>query len=91
MVKKIKSARLYICGLCLYETYLNKKFVNDEYLMPGYHCYNDYLQYQTYDITDQLEIGSNELEIILGNGWYIGRLGYEGGFRDIWKRISYYF
>lgn len=59
--------------------------------MPGYHCYNDYLQYQTYDITDQLEIGSNELEIILGNGWYIGRLGYEGGFRDIWKRISYYF
>lgn len=86
LVKKIKSARLYICGLGLYEAYLNKKFVNDEYLMPGYHCYNDYLQYQTYDITDQLEIGSNELEIILGNGWYKGRLGYEGGFRDIYGK-----
>lgn len=51
--------------------------------MPGFHCYNDYLQYQTYDVTSYLKRGDNLLSVYLGNGWYRGRLGYEGGFEKI--------
>lgn len=81
--KAVKKARLYICGLGVYEAYLNGQFVNNEYLMPGFHCYNDYLQYQTYDVTLNLVSGENHLNVYLGNGWYRGRLGYEGGFTKI--------
>jgi alpha-L-rhamnosidase len=35
------------------------------------------LQYQTYDITDQLT-DHNRIEFTVGNGWYKGTLGYHG-------------
>lgn len=49
--------------------------------MPGFHCYNEYLQYQTYDVTSYLKRGDNLLSVYLGDGWHRGRLGYEGGFK----------
>ena len=81
---KVKSAYLSICGLGLYEAYLNNEFVNNEYLMPGYHSYDTHLQYQTYDLKDQLIEGNNELKVFLGNGWYKGRLGFDGGFYKLY-------
>ncbi|WP_052466515.1 alpha-L-rhamnosidase [Beduini massiliensis] len=84
LTKKVCKARLYICGLGLYEAYLNGQFVNGEYLMPGFHSYDDYLQYQTYDVTHQLQTGDNHLEVALGNGWYKGRMGFDGGYTKIY-------
>ena len=34
------------------------------------------LRYQTYDVTDLVREGDNELEVLLGNGWFRGRLGW---------------
>ena len=34
--EQIKQARAYVCGLGLYEFYLNGEKVGDEYLTPGY-------------------------------------------------------
>ena len=84
LTKKVHQARLYICGLGLYEAYLNHEFVNDEYLMPGFHSYDDYLQYQTYDVTHRLQDGENRIEVALGNGWYKGRMGFDGGYTNIY-------
>ena len=74
--KKVTSARLYICGLGLYEAYLNGEKIGDEYLAPSYNDYNLWLQYQTYDVTAQLRQGGNCLGVMLGNGWYKGRFGF---------------
>lgn len=75
---KVLSARLYITGLGLYEAFLNGKRIGDDLLTP--HCTDYHLRIQadTYDITEALA-EDNLLEISLGNGWYKGRLGYEGG------------
>lgn len=81
---KVKNAYLSICGLGLYEAYLNDQFVNNEYLMPGYHSYDTHLQYQTYDLKNQLTEGNNEFKVLLGNGWYKGRLGFDGGFYNLY-------
>ena len=78
--KKVKTARLYICGLGLYEAYLNNKKIGDELLAPLYSDYRVEYQYQTYDITDMLE-EKNNIDIWMGNGWYKGRFGL-GGFRE---------
>ena len=82
--KPVKQARIYICGLGVYEAYLNDSFVNQEYLMPGYHSYDTYLQYQTYDITSTLQQGENTLEVMLADGWYKGRLVFDGGFKELY-------
>ena len=74
---QVKSARLYICGLGLYEAYVNGQKAGDEYLAPFCNNYDAWLQYQTYDVTDLLA-EENELSVLLGVGWYMGRFGFQG-------------
>ena len=70
--KKIISARAYICGLGLYELYVNGKKAGDEYLTPNFNAYNKWIQYQTYDLTGSIKNGDNTVEVLLGNGQYKG-------------------
>ncbi|MCM1234563.1 MAG: glycoside hydrolase family 78 protein, partial [Ruminococcus flavefaciens] len=42
---------------------------------PGYTHYESYVQYQTYDVSALLNAGENTLDIIVANGWWLGRLG----------------
>ena len=75
--EKVKSARLYICGLGAYEAYLNGERIEEEYLAPGLYDYTKEYQYQTQDITHMIH-GDNEICVTLGKGWYMGRFGLEG-------------
>lgn len=70
------KSRLYICGLGLYEVYINGEKVGDEFLTPYFTDYRFWLQYQTYDATDYLKQGQNTIVVMMGEGWYKGRLGY---------------
>lgn len=78
------AARAYVCGLGLYQFELNGKKVGDEYFTPYCNAYDQWIQYQTFDITDQLVQGANAVSVMLGNGWYKGRYGANGGSRDFY-------
>lgn len=82
--EKPSEGRLYICGLGVYEVYINGKKAGDEYLAPGYHSYDLHLQAQTYDVSELLIAGENEIQIWTGAGWYKGRLGFDGGFTNLY-------
>ena len=103
--KPVSRARLYICGLGLYEayytkqgqlpitecgvkdalsagnegivsdTYFNGTRIGEEYLTPYSNDYNQWVQYQTYDVTEQIQ-EAGKLSVLLGNGWYKGRFGF---------------
>ncbi len=78
--KKVVNARLYISGLGVYEAYLNKQKIGDEFLAPGVTAYDKLIQIQTYDVTKMLkEKSQQELLISLGDGWYKGNFGFDGG------------
>lgn len=74
--KQVTAARLYICGLGLYEATWNGEKIGDELLTPYSNNYNVWLQYQTYDVTKQLQT-NGILSVLLGNGWYKGRFGFD--------------
>ena len=88
--KEVKSARLYICGLGLYEASYNGKRIGEEYLTPYCNDYNEWVQYQTFDVTELLK-EPGDLSVFLGNGWYKGRFGFDSGnggagfYGDEWK------
>ena len=69
--KEIKYAELNVTALGVYEVTLNGRRVSDYVLAPGWTTYHKRLQYQTYDITDQLK-ADNQLKITVGKGWYRG-------------------
>jgi alpha-L-rhamnosidase len=74
----VVRARLYATAHGLYTAHLNGRRVGDQQLAPGWTAYRHRLRYQTYDVTDLLQAGPNRLELLLGNGWYRGRLGFQG-------------
>ncbi|MBN2244753.1 MAG: glycoside hydrolase family 78 protein [Candidatus Aminicenantes bacterium] len=76
--REVNSARLYVSALGLYEIELNGKKVGDQVFTPGWTSYDLRLQYQTYDVTTNLQSGLNALGAILGDGWYRGYLGFSG-------------
>ena len=84
--KKVKDARIYVSGLGLYEAYLNGEKIGEDLLDPFCNDYSKQIQYQTYDVTSVLG-EENVLEIMTGNGWYKGRLGYEGDFEYYGNRF----
>ena len=78
-------ARLRATAQGVYQAELNGESVGDQVLAPGYESYQRALSYQTYDVTDQIVPGSNTLGLMLGDGWFAGRislLGRSGQYGD---------
>jgi alpha-L-rhamnosidase len=82
----IRSARLYITSLGLYEAEINGNRVGDHVFSPGWTVYDERLRYQTFDVTKMLIEGRNAIGAVLGDGWFRGRIGFGGGRRNIYGR-----
>ncbi|KAJ3958447.1 hypothetical protein N0V92_004963 [Colletotrichum tropicale] len=83
---RVAQARLYITAQGVYEAEINGRRVGDYFLAPGWTSYDGRLQYQTYDVTDlfTFNIPENCIGVRVAEGWFSGRIGFEGGHRNIW-------
>ena len=66
--KEIKRATAYICGLGLFELYINGQRIGDQVLTPALSEYPKRSFYMTFDVTKELLEGKNAVGVILGNG-----------------------
>lgn len=80
----VRSARLYVSAHGLYEVEINGRRVGDDALSPGWTVYGERLRYYTYDVTDHLRAGANAIGSWLADGWYRGRLGFHGGYPNLY-------
>lgn len=86
LLKPVKTARAYFCGLGFGELWLNGHKVGDEVLSPNQTDYDQRplrkllypfddattkrVLYVAHDVTRLLRPGANAIGAILGNGWY---------------------
>ncbi|WGX94805.1 alpha-L-rhamnosidase [Nocardioides sp. L-11A] len=71
-------ARVYATALGIYRMWVNGTEVTaDALLRPGWTDYDTRVLHQTYDATDLLVEGTNTIAVLLGRGWYAGRLGLQ--------------
>ena len=70
----MQSARLYICGLGIFEATINGQKAGNDLLAPFINDYEEHYQYCTYDVTNLLK-ERNEISVLLGDGWYRGHFG----------------
>ncbi|MGW6719635.1 family 78 glycoside hydrolase catalytic domain [Streptomyces sp. NPDC054995] len=82
--RPVHRARLYVSAHGLYEVEINGGRVGDDALSPGWTVYPERLRYRTYDVTSHLSDGENVIGAWLGDGWYRGRFGFDGGTRNIY-------
>ncbi len=85
------KARLYITCHGLYEAYINGERVGNFVLAPGTYTYDKKLAYQTYDVTGLIKEGSNEVQVILGDGWYRSCSGVDGDRNLYGEDVALYF
>jgi len=78
ITKPIRRATAYLTANGLYEAHINGSRVGDHYFAPGWTSYKNRLQYQAYDLSALLKKGNNAIGIVLGDGWYKGRIGFDG-------------
>ena len=77
-LKDVASAKLYISALGLYEAYINGVKVGDAILAPGSTDPRKRVQYDTHDVASYLKEGTNEIVLLLADGWYRGSIGAKG-------------
>ena len=82
-VRGVRRATLHVTALGLVEPWLNGSRVGDELLAPGWTSYEQRLAVSSYDVTALLADGTNTLGAVLGEGWAVGRVGWEGR-RTVW-------
>jgi alpha-L-rhamnosidase len=64
----MKRATVYICGLGLYELYINGNKIGDQVLAPAPTDYRKTVLYNTYDVTKNMNKDKNAIAVVLGNG-----------------------
>ncbi|WP_456269078.1 glycoside hydrolase family 78 protein [Kushneria sp. AK178] len=84
--QSIVRARLYITAHGMFEPSCNGQAVTRDAFLPGWSSYDQRLRYWTYDVTALLERGRNVLGVRMADGWYRGRLGFNGGAQDRYGR-----
>ena len=82
---EVLRARVYATAHGVYDLLLNGSATGDEMLAPGWTSYQHRLRYQTLDVTNLLTAGTNVIGAWLGDGWWRGKLGFNGG---IWNNYG---
>ena len=90
----VQEATLDICGLGLYECYINGSKVGGDVLTPNPTDYRKTLLYNTYDVSQLLASGPNALGVALGPGrFYTMQQHYKPhkirtfGYPKLWMRL----
>lgn len=76
--KTVRKATANATAMGIYDLYVGGERVNDEYFLPGSTQYNKTHLYHTFDLTDRLKPGDNEIRARLGEGWWSGPSTYMG-------------
>jgi alpha-L-rhamnosidase len=80
----VVGARLYLSALGVHQAEINGHPVGDEVLAPGWTSYHHRLRYQALDVTDLVTPGANAIGVVVAEGWYRGRVGFDGGVRELY-------
>ena len=89
--KEIKRATLSATGLGVYNAYVNGQRVSDEYYAPALTFPDNYVYFNTYDVTPLLRHGDNVLGVSLGSGrqfWPRNMMHFDGSCIGMPKMIA---
>ncbi|MGV3618716.1 MAG: family 78 glycoside hydrolase catalytic domain [Fimbriimonas sp.] len=76
--RRVRRARAYVSARGIYKLFVDGKPVGNGIFTPGWTDYNKRIQYQTYDLTPVLRTGRHTVGMLLGDGWYCGKIGLTG-------------
>ena len=73
-----KKARIYVTSHGIYNIWINGIHIDGFEMAPGTTQYDKIMPYQTFDVGSYLKAGMNQILVTLGNGWWRGRISFDG-------------
>ena len=86
--KGFEKVRIYATAHGIYTIRINSRTIEENVLCPGTSEYWYRLPYQTFNITDYVVEGENEIEVVLGDGWWRGSNGNTGNRNVFGKDVA---
>lgn len=83
--KEVDRARIYLCGLGLFDLKINGRYADDTVLNPAHTQYNKTVMYRSFDITALLQKGENVIGVELGKSWLDETCNLWGWQDAIWR------
>lgn len=71
-----ERARLRLSALGVVDAWINGRRATDAVLTPGWTSYQQRVLLDTIDVTALLRDGENTIVLVIGDGWYRGRMGF---------------
>ncbi|MDQ0644182.1 alpha-L-rhamnosidase [Microbacterium murale] len=71
-----ERARLRLSALGLVDAWINGRRATSAVLTPGWTSYQERVLLDTVDVSDILHEGENTIVLVVGDGWYRGRMGF---------------
>lgn len=68
--KEVREAKIFICGLGLFELKINGILPDDSVLNPAHSQYSKTVLYRVFELTDLLHSGENTVTVELGNSFF---------------------
>ncbi len=84
---EIERATLKVSSLGIYRAKINEKKIGDQVLTPGYTSYDNRIQYQTYDVTNNL-LDENIIDVTVAPGWAVGHYGLRKSYNLFGNSVS---
>ncbi|PZF09996.1 alpha-L-rhamnosidase [Curtobacterium sp. MCPF17_011] len=78
----VSRVRLYSTAHGAYELEVNGRQPTHEVLAPGWSSFKHRIRFQTAILDEVTRPGANTIGVWLADGWYRGRLGFNGGLWD---------
>lgn len=72
----LRSATLALSALGVFAVWVNGERLKDFIMAPGWTEYEKRIPYISYDVTDLIKSGENEVLVGVGSGWYGSNVGF---------------
>ncbi len=79
VTQRVTSAKVAVCGLGLYELWMNGAKVGDHLLAPAQTSYDKRTFYNVFDVTNHIQRDDNAIGLMLGNGFYGQNVAFSPG------------
>ncbi len=83
------KALMYCSAHGVYSLRINGTAVDGRRLAPETTPYESLVYYQVYDVSPYLKEGENSINVLLGDGWWIGRIGLTGHSCQYGDRLAF--
>lgn len=89
VTKPVAKARLYATAHGTFDVMINGAKAGDHILAPGWTVYQHRILVETHDVTNYLVEGENAFGVLLTDGWWRGKLGWDNRLNGYGQKTAF--